>query len=282
MMSVRSNWPVLLLVDAEIGRQLHRAAHALGHVDEGAVGEHRRVQRRIEIVGDRDDGAEILLDDLRVLADRLRDRAEDDAGLGQLLLEGGHHRDGIEHRVDRHAGALDAGQHRALLERNAELLVGGQKLRIDLVEALRSGRLLRRGIVVDVLEIDLGIAHPRPGRLGHGQPAAEGRQPPFEHPFGLALLGRDIADGVLAEALLRLLQLDVGDEPILVLVDVDLADLIDRLANGWHSATPSTAASRAAGERFKAALPDKKVASQLSRHCRRQSCHLNLPRRDVL
>ena len=39
------------LVDAEIGRELHRAAHALRHVDERAVGEHRRVQRREEIVG---------------------------------------------------------------------------------------------------------------------------------------------------------------------------------------------------------------------------------------
>src|SRR5450756_1395576 len=32
------------LVDAEIGRQLHRAAHARRHVDERAVGKHRRVQ----------------------------------------------------------------------------------------------------------------------------------------------------------------------------------------------------------------------------------------------
>ena len=49
------------LVDAEIGRQLHRAAHALGHVDERAVGEDRRVERRVEIVGHRHDRAEILL-----------------------------------------------------------------------------------------------------------------------------------------------------------------------------------------------------------------------------
>src|SRR6516165_2186158 len=32
------------LVDAEIGRQLHRAAHARRHIDERAVGKHRRVQ----------------------------------------------------------------------------------------------------------------------------------------------------------------------------------------------------------------------------------------------
>ena len=37
-------------VDAEVGRQLHRAAHALRHVHERAVGEHGGVQRREEIV----------------------------------------------------------------------------------------------------------------------------------------------------------------------------------------------------------------------------------------
>ena len=40
----------VLLVDAEIGRQLHRAAHARRHVDERAVGEHRRVERGEEVV----------------------------------------------------------------------------------------------------------------------------------------------------------------------------------------------------------------------------------------
>ena len=35
----------VLGVDAEVGRQLHRAAHALRDVDEAAVAEHRRVER---------------------------------------------------------------------------------------------------------------------------------------------------------------------------------------------------------------------------------------------
>ena len=66
-------------IDAEIGGQLHRATHALGNVDEGAVGEHRRIQRRVEIVRDRHHAAQILLDELRVLAYGLREGAEDDA-----------------------------------------------------------------------------------------------------------------------------------------------------------------------------------------------------------
>ena len=43
----------VLLVDAEIGRKLHRAAHARRHVDERAVREHRGIQRRVKIVGRR-------------------------------------------------------------------------------------------------------------------------------------------------------------------------------------------------------------------------------------
>ena len=42
----------LLLVDAEVGGKLHRAAHALGHIDERAVGIDRRVERGEEVVGD--------------------------------------------------------------------------------------------------------------------------------------------------------------------------------------------------------------------------------------
>ena len=45
----------------------------------------------------------------------------------------------VEHRVDGDRGApCDAGQDLALLQRDAELLVGLEQLRIDLVEALRA------------------------------------------------------------------------------------------------------------------------------------------------
>ncbi len=91
-------------VDAEIGGELHRAAHARRHVDERAVGEHRRIERGVEIVGDRHDRAEIFAHQLGMGLHRLGDRAEDHAGLGQLLLEGGDHRDAIEHGIDRHRG----------------------------------------------------------------------------------------------------------------------------------------------------------------------------------
>ncbi len=88
-------------IDAEIGGQLHRAAHALRHVDEAAVGEHRGVQCGEEVVRHRHDGAEILLHQFRMVAHRLGDRAEDHAGLLQRRAERGRHRHAVEHRVHR-------------------------------------------------------------------------------------------------------------------------------------------------------------------------------------
>src|SRR6185369_499605 len=63
----------ILRIDAEIGRQLHRAADALGDIDEGAVREDRAVQAGEVIVALRNDAAEILLHQLRIFADRFGD-----------------------------------------------------------------------------------------------------------------------------------------------------------------------------------------------------------------
>ena len=71
-------------VDAEVGGQLHRAADALGDVAERAVGEDRRVQRRVVVVRVGHDRAEILAHQVGMLLHRFRERAEDDALLGQL------------------------------------------------------------------------------------------------------------------------------------------------------------------------------------------------------
>src|SRR5437879_13250483 len=66
-------------------------------------------------------------------AHRFRERAEHDARGGEPLLEGGRDGDAVEYRVHR-----DPGEARALVERYAELLVGLEELRVDLVEALRA------------------------------------------------------------------------------------------------------------------------------------------------
>ena len=70
-----------------------------------------------------------------MIADRFGERTEDDADSGQLLPEGRGNRNAVEHRVDR-----DTGELLALPQRNAELLVGLEQLRIDLVQALRPVR----------------------------------------------------------------------------------------------------------------------------------------------
>ncbi len=82
---------------------------------------------------------------------------------------------------------------------------------------------------MQVLEVDRRIIHPRPIRLDHGLPAAERIQPPFQQPGRLILLGRNIPDDVLIEALGRQFGFDIGYEPVFVLVDIDRLDGIDRL-----------------------------------------------------
>ena len=246
----------VLLVDAEIGRQLHRAAHARRHVDERAVGEHRRVQRREEVVRGRHHGADVLLHEVGMLAQRLRDRHEDHAGLLEFRLECGcdRNRSRTPHRP-RPCGCrcrprfaigvifrlvLDhARQNLLLAQRNAELLVGPENFRVDLVERLRAGLLLRRRVVIEVLVVDLVVVHPRPVRLLHGEPAAIGVETPRQHPFRLVLLGRNEPDRVLGKALRGLVGLDVGDEPVFVLVDVDAANPLDRLLDCRHSSLRS-------------------------------------------
>ena len=79
-----------------------------------------------------------------MLLQRLGDRAEDHAGLGQFFLEGRANRDGVEHRVHGDLapfdasgpGAFDARQDHLLLQRDAELLIGAQQFGVDLVQAL--------------------------------------------------------------------------------------------------------------------------------------------------
>src|SRR2546426_61011 len=65
-----------LRVDAEIGGQLHGAAHALRDVHERAIREHGRVEGGEEVVVVRHHRAEVLLHQLGILPDRLRDGAE--------------------------------------------------------------------------------------------------------------------------------------------------------------------------------------------------------------
>src|SRR5699024_4272510 len=104
-------------VDAEIGRQLHRAFDAFGHEYERAVGEYCRVQGGKEVVLARHDRTDVFLDDVRMFLDGLGNRTENDAGVGQLLAERGGHGDAVEYGIHRDlGGAFDAGQNLLLLQ----------------------------------------------------------------------------------------------------------------------------------------------------------------------
>jgi len=192
----------VLGIDAEIGAELHRAANALGHVDEGAVGEDRAIQRREVVVAHRHDAAQPLLHQLGIFADRLGDREEDHARAQQLLTEAGGDADGIEHGIHRDLlGALHPGEHFLFAQRNAELVVDPLDLGIEVIERIQLDLLLGRGVVIGVLIVDRRIADLGPIGLLHGLPQAEGLEAPFEHPFGFVLLCGNEADGVLVQAL---------------------------------------------------------------------------------
>ncbi len=222
-------------VDAEVRRQLHRAAHALRDEDERAVGEDRRVERGEVVVGGRHDRAQVLLHQLGMLLHRLAEGAEDHPFLGERGLERRADRDGVEDRVDG-----DAGQQLLLAERDAELLVRGQQLRIDVVERAERCRGLRRREVGDRLVVDRRVVHVRPGRLGHLLPTAERLQAPIEQPLGLLLLGGDEADRLLGEPRWHRVLLDVGDPAVLVLA------IDQRVHFGAHEASrPASSPTRA-------------------------------------
>ena len=78
----------VLLINAEIGREFHRASDARRDVDERAVREDGRIQRCIIIVGLRYDGAQILLHEFGVLAHGFRKRAENQRDIEGLMMSG--------------------------------------------------------------------------------------------------------------------------------------------------------------------------------------------------
>src|ERR1044071_6492954 len=129
----------LLVVDAEVGRKLHRAADALRHEDEGAVREDRAVQSREVVVADGYDRAEVLLDEFGVIPNRIGEGAEDDAVLLELLLVGRRDRDRVEDGVHG-----DVRELLLLVQRDAELLERAEKLRVNLIQTRLRRLLLRR------------------------------------------------------------------------------------------------------------------------------------------
>ena len=207
-------------VDSEIGAELHWTAHALRDIDEGAVAEDRGVEAGVVVVGMWNHRAQILFDQLRMLVNGLGNGAEDDARVGQRGAEGRGDRDAVEHGIHG-----DPGERLLLLDRNAELLVGLEQGRIDLVEALgHVFRTFRGREVGDRLEIDGRVVDRGPVRGRHGQPVAIGLEPPLGHELRFAFTGGDGTHHLFVQTGRQGIGLDLGHEPMLVLGSDDIVD----------------------------------------------------------
>ncbi len=206
----------VLAVDSEVGLQRHLALDSRRDVDEAAATPHRCVERGELVVAGRDDGAEVLPDQVGILAQRSVHVAEQDALLLEILPVAVEDDFGFVLRGD-------AGEVLALGFGDAQLLVGGLHLLGQVVPLadLIGGRL---EVVVDVLEVDVGHVdgEPRRHRLLLEQPQAALTL--LGHPRRLALPPRDLVDDGIVQALVRLERvLDVVVTPTeAVLAEVEI------------------------------------------------------------
>ena len=200
-------------VDAEVSRQLHRALDAFRYEDERAIGEHGRVQRSEIVIRYRHHGTQVLLNEIRVIANSLGNGAENHARFRQLFFEGRRNRDGVEYRIDGNPC-----QGGTLVQRNTQFFVGFQQLGVDFIQAL--GAIfwaLGRTKIGDLLVIDGRIVQVCPGRLFHLQPLTVSVQAPLQHPLRLAFLLGDEGDGVFIQARWQCVAFNIGYKAIFVL-----------------------------------------------------------------
>ena len=202
-------------VDAKIGGKFHRAANALGNINKRTVGKNCRIQAGKKIVGIGNNAAEVFFDQLRMFFDSLGNRTENNPLFGQPRPVGRGDRNAVKNGVHRN----DPGQNFLLFERDSELFIGIQKLRINLVQTLGSiGLLFGGGIVKQILIIYLVIGKLGPSRFAHCLPKLKSLQPPFQQPAGFAFFLRDQADNFGIEPLGNRFRLNVGYKTIFVLV----------------------------------------------------------------
>src|SRR5690348_13908125 len=163
-----------------------------------------------------------------MLLDGFRKRAEDDAKLGELLLESGADRNAVKNRIYG-----DPRQQLTLAQRNAQLFVGGEQFGIDLVKALGTVLVgLRRRVVNDLLVIDRRIMNVRPGGLLHSEPLAIGFKPPIEHELRLVFAGGNQANGLFVETGRYGIGIYIGDESPLIFLS---GKSLDGVGLGGHS-----------------------------------------------
>ena len=162
-------------VDAEIGRQLHRAAYAFRNIDKGPVGGHRRVECGKEVVVARHHGAEVFLHQFRVIVDRLAERTEDNPLLRQLFAIGGSDGNRVKNGIDRHFPPL-AHRHAEEIERLFNF-IGQKRAGARLLQSarLRGAGVIAvaaggRRVIAVILIVQLVVVRLQPVRLFHRLP----------------------------------------------------------------------------------------------------------------
>ena len=185
----------LLGVDAEVGLEGDIHVDALRQIDEAAAAPGRGVQGGELVVVGRDDGAEVLTHQLRVLTKGGVGVHEDDALLGQVLA------DVVVHHLRVVLGA-HAGQELPLGLGDAQLVEGPLDVVGHVVPVLDLG-LGGLDVVVDLIELDVGeVAAP----VGQGPlpEVVQGLEADGAHPLRLLLHPGDLFHHFLREAALGL------------------------------------------------------------------------------
>ena len=156
--------------------------------------------------------AEVLLDDVRVLAQPGVHVQEDDALLLEVLAD----------RVVDDLGLVlgrDTRQELALGLGDAQLVEGVLDIGGNVVPGLLGAALTRAHVVEDVLEVDLVQVGRRPGGHRLLVEDVQRAQAELEHPLRLVLVGRDLLDDLAIQAALRLEDVLLGiAEAVLVVL----------------------------------------------------------------
>ena len=138
--------------------------------------------------------------------------AENDSGLAQFRLECGRHGDAVEDGI--HSNSR---QQLLFFQRNPQLLIGPQNLRIERLQALQGRFLLGRGVVHDILIIDRAIFDVGPLglslRLFQRGPVPVSLESPLKHELGLVFFCRNQANDVFVQTLRHILRFTSETKP---------------------------------------------------------------------
>ena len=182
--------PHALGIDAEIGLQREFNFHPLGHIDKRAARPDGRIEGGKLVVRRGDDRAEVLTQQIGVLADGSVCISEDHALLGQILLQRSIHH--LAFKLRLHAGEIfplsfgDAQPVECLFDLLRHVVP---------CLALLLGRL---EVIEDVLKIDGDVAAPVGHRLGIED--LQRLQPEIAHPSRLPLHLGDLRDDLGIDA----------------------------------------------------------------------------------